>query len=113
MTLPQIKGANIMAAKLVIIKQKRETADVAFFAPSVEQKASLAALTDVKAVVGERNFKGGLTKIRTLFFPTVELFDAWKANETVAAVKADRDAYNTANGITESERVIDFPNLVV
>lgn len=113
MTLPQTKGANIMAAKLVIIKQKRETADVEFFATSAEQKAALASLTDVKAVVGERNFKTGLVKIRTLFFPTVELFDAWAADATVAAIKAERDAYNAANGITESERVIDFPNLVV
>jgi phosphoserine aminotransferase len=113
MTLPQTKGANIMAAKLVIIKQKRETADVEFFATSAEQKAALAALTDVKAVAGERNFKGGLIKIRTLFFPTVELFDAWTVNETVAGVRAQRVAYNAANGITESERVIDMPNLVV
>lgn len=102
-----------MAAKLVIQKQKRESTEVAFFTTTAEQKASIAALTDVKAVVGERNFKGGLTKIRTIFFPTVELFDAWQANETVNGIKAQRSAYNEANGITESERVIDMPNLVV
>lgn len=102
-----------MAAKLVIIKQKRESADVAFFAASAEQKAAIAADTSVKAVAGERNFKGGLTKIRTLFFPSVELFDAWAASEVVTAAKAARAAYNEANGITESERVIDMPNLVV
>ncbi len=102
-----------MAAKLVIQKQKRETTDVAFFATSAEQKAAIAAQADVKAVAGERNFKGGLTKIRTLFFPTVELFEAWQANETVNGIKAERSAYNAANGITESERVIDMPNLVV
>lgn len=102
-----------MAAKLVIIKQKRESADVAFFSASEAQKAAVAADTTVKAVTGERHFKGGLTKIRTLFFPTVELFDAWVASEAVQAAHADRAAYNEANGIVESQRVIDMPNLVV
>lgn len=102
-----------MAAKLVIQKQKRESTDVAFFQTTAEQKAAVAALTDVKAVVGERNFKGGLTKIRTIFFPTVELFDAWQADQTVAGIKASRSVYNADNGITETERVVDMPNLIV
>lgn len=102
-----------MAAKLVIIKQKRENADTAFFTTSPEQKAAVTADTSVRAVVAERNFKGGLTKLRTLFFPTVELYDAWAASEAVSSVRAARTAFNAANGITESERVIDMPNLVV
>lgn len=102
-----------MAAKLVIIKQKRESVDVAFFATSEAQKAAISADTAVKAVAGERNFKNGLTKIRTLFFPSVELFDAWVASAAVQSAKAARAEYNAANGITESERVIDMPNLVI
>jgi hypothetical protein len=102
-----------MAAKLVIIKQKRASTDVAFFAASAEQKAAVSADTSVRGVAGERNFKGGLTKIRTIFFPSVELFDAWAASDAVQAAKAARSAYNAANGITEHERVIDMPNLVV
>ena len=101
-----------MAAKLVIIKQKRESTDVAFFAASAETKAAVQA-AGLKGIVGERNFKGGLTKIRTLFFPTVELFDAWAADATVQAAHAERAAFNEANGITETQRVIDMPNLVV
>lgn len=102
-----------MAAKLVIIKSKRESIDVPFFATSAEQKATIAAQADVKAVAAERNFKAGLTKIRTLFFPTVELYDAWVANAPIAEIQAAKAAYNAANGITETQRVIDMPNLVV
>lgn len=102
-----------MAAKLVIIKQKRPSTDVAFFVASAETKAAIAALPNVKGVVGERNFKGGLTKIRTLFFPTVELYDAWAADATIQAAVAERAAFNEANGITETQRVIDMPNLSV
>ena len=102
-----------MAAKLVIIKQKRESADTAFFTSSTEQKAAVTADISVRAVAGERNFKGGLTKIRTLFFPSVELYDAWVASEAASSIRTARAAHNAANGITESERVIDMPNLVV
>lgn len=102
-----------MAAKLVIIKQKRASTDVPFFAASEAQKAAVAADTTVKAVTGERHFKGGLTKVRTIFFPSVELFDAWQASSAVQAAHAARAAHNEANGITESQRVIDMPNLVV
>lgn len=101
-----------MAAKLVIIKQKRPSVDVQFFSSTTEQKAALTA-TNISAVAGERNFKGGLTKIRTIFFPTVELFDAWQANDVASALTAERSAYNASNEITESQRIIDMPNLVV
>ena len=69
-----------MAAKLVIVKQKRETTDVEFFTATEEMKAAVTADTTVRGIAGERNFKGGLTKIRTIFFPTVELYDAWVAS---------------------------------
>lgn len=97
-----------MAAKLVIIKQVRSTLDVPFFCLNDEQKQLLKDAGTV-ASIGERLFARGFKKLRTLFFPTVELYDAWEANETIQALTAARAAYNTEKGITERKIVIDLP----
>jgi hypothetical protein len=98
-----------MAAKLVIIKQKRTSTDVAFFVPPTDLKASAVAAGTV-AVAGERNIKNGLVKIRTLFFPNLERFAEWEASQAIQNLIAARTAYNTANSITERVSVIDLPN---
>jgi hypothetical protein len=98
-----------MAAKLVIIKQKRASADVAFFVASTELRAAATA-APVVAVAGERNISNGLVKIRTLFFPNPERFAEWEANQAVQTLIAARTAYNTANSIAEKVTVIDMPN---
>lgn len=97
-----------MAAKLVIIKQVRSTLDVPFFSLNDAQKQTLKDAGTV-ASIGERLFARGFKKIRTLFFPTVELYDAWEANETIKALTAAREAYNTEKGIIERKHVIDLP----
>lgn len=102
-----------MGAKLVIIKQTRPNTGVAFFARSAEQKAAsrqALATEGVRSSAGETNFSNGLKKVRTLFFPTVELYNKWESSPTVAAIFAARAAYNTANGITETKTVVDMPN---
>jgi len=98
-----------MAAKLVIIKQKRASADVSFYIPTTEVRAAATA-APVIAVAGERNIGNGLVKIRTLFFPSPERFAEWETNQAVQNLIAARQAYNTANGITEKVTVIDMPN---
>lgn len=98
-----------MAAKLVIIKQVRPSLDVPFYSTSQETKQAIKA-TGIAATVGERNFRRGFKKVRTLFFPTVELYEAWASNATVAESIAARQAYNKANGIVERKTVVDLPN---
>lgn len=101
-----------MAAKLVIIKQVRPNLETPFFVFSDEQK-SLLKDAGLGATVGERNYAKGYKKIRTLFFPTLELYQKWADSSTVAAVHAARDAYNTANGIRVKKTEIDFPKYVL
>jgi len=100
-----------MASKLVIIKQTRPSADVAFFAMSAEQKASVKTDSAVVAVAGERNVGRSLIKVRTLFFPYLAAYEEWQTSSVVAEVASARSAYNAANGITERVIEIDLPNL--
>lgn len=104
-----VKKEPIMAAKLVIVKQKRASTDVAFFTAPTDLKASAMASGTV-AVTGERNIGNGLVKIRTVFFPSQERFAEWEANQAVQTLIAARTAYNTANNIAEKVTVIDMPN---
>jgi len=97
-----------MAAKLVIIKQIRSSLDIPFFRLDDTQKQSLKDAGTV-ATVGERLFARGFKKVRTLFFPTVELYDAWEANASIQSLTAARAAYNTEKGIVERKVVIDLP----
>lgn len=98
-----------MAAKLVIVKQKRASTDVAFFVAPADLKAAATASGTV-AITGERNVGNGLVKIRTIFFPNPERFTEWEANQAVQNLIAARSAHNTANNITERTTVIDMPN---
>lgn len=98
-----------MAAKFVIIKQKRASTDVAFFTAPTDLKAA-AMSAGIVCVAGERNVSNGLVKIRTLFFPNPERFAEWEANQACQTLIAARSAYNTANSITERTTVIDMPN---
>ncbi len=105
--------SSTMGAKLVIIKQVRASTDVPFFTRNVDQrKADAAGLKQegIRATVGERNFKGGLKKVRTVFLPTTEIYEKWKASQTLAGINAERAAYNEANGIKERMIEIDLPN---
>jgi hypothetical protein len=68
------------------------------------------ATEGVRRAAGEANFANGLKKVRTIFFPTVELYNKWESSPTVASIASARAAYNTANGITETKTVIDMPN---
>lgn len=102
-----------MGAKLVIIKQVRPNTGVAFFSRSDAQKAATRtalATEGIRSSAGESNFANGLKKVRTLFFPTVELYNKWESSPTVASLTSERAAYNTANGITETKTVVDLPN---
>ncbi len=102
-----------MAAKLVVYKTIRPNTNVPFFVQSADQKEERNAAiiaAGAPAVVGERTYANGLKKVRTLFFPALDHYNAWKANATVAQLHADRDAYNAANGITETKHEVDMPN---
>lgn len=101
-----------MAAKLVIIKQIRPNLETPFFSFTEEQKAAMKA-EGLAASIGERNFAKGYKKIRTLFFPTLELYQKWANSPTMAANNAARDAYNTANGIKSRKVEIDLPKYVL
>jgi phosphoserine aminotransferase len=98
-----------MAAKLVITRQRRENTDVAWHKASDEAKASVKA-SGIRSVTARRLFNNGLKKYTVTFFPRVELYDAWAANETIQGMVADRKAYNEANGIADHQVVIDMPN---
>ena len=98
-----------MACKLVIIKQKRADTSTSFFVLTAENKTALEAQPSA-TVIGERNIGEGLIKIRTLFFPSPERYAEWQTNATIQATIATRDTYNTANGITTSNTVIDLPD---
>ena len=98
-----------MAAKFVIMKQKRASTDVPFFVAPSDLKAAATA-APVVCVAGERNVSNGLVKIRTLFFPNPERFAEWETNQAIQTLIAARSAYNTANNIAEKTTVIDMPN---
>lgn len=102
-----------MAAKLVIFKSVRPNTNVAFFSTSDAQKATLqaeAAAAGATSVIGERIYSNGLKKVRTLFFPTLAHYNAWNTNAVIGQFHADREAYNTANGITETRHEVPMPN---
>lgn len=101
-----------MAAKLVIIKQIRSNLETPFYIFTDEQKTALKD-AGVIASVGERNFAKGHKKIRTLFFPTLELYQKWADSPVVAANNAARDAYNQANGIVLRKVEIDLPKYIL
>lgn len=98
-----------MSAKLVVYKLTRPNTNVPFYNASEAQKAQLKN-EGPPAVVGEKIYANGLKKIRTLFFPRTMHYNEWRNSALIAAHRADRDAYNAANGITEQEHVVDMPN---
>lgn len=98
-----------MAAKLVVLKLTRPNTNVPFFTPTEAQKAQLKA-EGPPAIVGEKIYANGLKKIRTLFFARAVHYTEWQNSALVAAARAERNAYNASNGITEHEHVVNMPN---
>lgn len=98
-----------MAAKLVIFKSTRPNTNVPFFSFTDSQRVEMRTAGPI-SVVGEKTYANGLKKIRTLFFARASHYDAWLNSALVASRRADRAAYNAANGITEHEHVVDMPN---
>lgn len=102
-----------MAARLVVFKTVRPSTDVPFFQlPEADRTALRQSVTESNArgAVGERIYGNGLKKVRTLFFPTIAHFNAWNTNSAVAQAAATRQAYNEANGITETRHEVALPN---
>jgi hypothetical protein len=97
-----------MASKLVIIKSVRPSIDVPFFTQSAEAKASVQA-EEIPVAAGERTFKQGLVKLRTLFFPTLAGYNQWATSSTVATTRAAKAAHDEANGIVETIKEVDLP----
>jgi hypothetical protein len=99
-----------MAAKLVVRREVRTSKDVAWYKAPDATKASVKAAGGIRAAAGHNVFNNGVKKFSTLFFPRVDLYDAYVARTDIAEAKAARSAYNAANGITENEVVISLPN---
>jgi hypothetical protein len=98
-----------MASKLLIIKTVRPSIDVPFFSQESAVKAAVQA-ENIPVVVGERGFKNGLVKIRTLLFPSQAAYEQWSASANIATARANKAAYNEAHGHTEHTKEVDMPN---
>lgn len=96
-----------MAGKLVVFKSVRSSLDKPFFLLTEAQKEELKNNPGAGAVVGERLYANGLTKIRAVFFPTVESFNEWNASQLIKNLAASRSAHNAQNGIVETMTVTD------
>lgn len=98
-----------MASKLIIVKTVRQSTDVPFFAQDPAVKAAAQA-ENIPVVVGERVFKNGLVKLRTLLFPSVAAHEQWTTSATMITARANKTAYNEANGHVETSKEVNFTN---
>jgi hypothetical protein len=96
-----------MAGTMVVYKRTRAAKSTAWYHPASNLMVAFTA-ENIACYGGLSESADGLTQIRTIYFPATADYTAWQASAGQAAISQARVAYNTANGITEVQEVVNF-----
>ena len=84
------------------VKYTRPIADIDFYRPNETQKIYAQNYRNTHGIIDIIEFPSTFELVTTLSFPDQDTYDAFYSDEELNKQRADRDNYNSINGISKT-----------